>query len=301
MKVYLKKINDKYMVETDYYSGVIMEINGKRFSDFKSGWIPQKPKTIKIIEKKTRVISYGNLKPEDYEREIEKLGVIKDEEGYPIFENLEQEYAYKKFCVNHEKVYEEYEEKITPEIMEWEITGRIDNEFITPFRFLGKKDVKDNETLYEYKPDPYKMAQTIANKLNLEEVSENVWGDNTQGMKWSIPDHSKKDLQFTKIAGEYADYHSLPKFRGISYGTWEECEKVYNRDYKAIKNMFEWGVAKFKAKGKNFDKAKMIKELESLKSMVNRINPKVKSELKPYFVVNEINKLIRDFKWLTPT
>lgn len=291
MKIYLKKINNEYLIEIEHYAGVTIEVDGKRFLGFKKGWIPQKPNLIQIVENKTRVISYGELKPEDHEVEIEKLIQKKDEDGYPIFENLDQEYAYKKFNENHIAVYEKYEEKTTPEIIEWEITGRMDNEFIIPFRFIGKVEANaDNEPLYEYKPNPYKLAQAIAKELKLEEV----YGEDTSGMKWCVPDHSKKDLQFTKIAGKYADYDSLPRFYNISCGTWNECEKAYNLHYNAIKNMFQKEIKRLNLEGKKYDKAKILERLNFLIGMIRKIDAKIKSDVKPHNVIIEINKLIDD-------
>ena len=290
MKVYLKKINNEYLVEVEHYSGITTEIDGKRFLDFKKGWIPQKPQIIQIIENKTRTTSYGELKPEDYKIEIEKLIPKKDEDGYPVFDNLDQEYAYKKFNESHKAIYENYEEKTIPEIIEWEIKGRTDNEFIIPFRFIGKIEVKDNETLYEYKPSPYKMAQAIAKELKLKEV----YGENTSGMEWVTPDHSKKDLRFTKIAGKYADFDSLPRFYSVTCGTWNECEKAYKLHYNAIKNMFQKEIKRLNLEGKKYDKAKILEELNLLIGVVRRMDVKVKSDTKPYEVIRKINKLIED-------
>jgi hypothetical protein len=289
MKVYLKKINKEYLVETENHYKVTIEIDGKRFLDFKEGWISQKPKTIQIIKKETRVIFYGELTPEDYQVEIDKLIPSKDNYDYPVFDNLDQEYAYKKFQENHKAIYEDYEEKIAPEIIEWDITGRTDNEFIIPFRFIGKAEVKDNETLYEYTPNPYKMAQEIAKKLKLKEIEDGK----TNGMEWCVPDHSRDSLRFTNIAGNYANYESLPGFHKTT-GTWNECEEVYNKHYNAIKSMFEKEIKRLNSVGKKYDKAKIMGELELLKNMISKINVKTKSDIKPFEVVSKINKIIEN-------
>jgi len=290
VKIYLKKINNEYLIETDYYSSITIEIDGKRFLEFNRGWTQQKPKTIKIIEKKTRVIYYGELTPEEYKIEIDKLIPKIDEDGYPVFENLEQEYKYKKFLECHKAVYENFEEKIDPEIIELDITGRTDNEFIIPFRFLGKKEIKDNEILYKYEPYPYKIAQKIASDFGFIEIA----GDNTIGMQWSTPEHSRKDLQYTKIAGRYAGYDSLPKFYGISCGTWKECEETFNKHYNAIKDMFQKEIDRLNMVGKEYDKAKVLDELNLLKNMISKIDAKSKSTIKPWVIVTKINEFIKN-------
>ena len=113
-------------------------------------------------------------------------------------------------------------------------------------------------------------------------------------MEWVVPDHSKKDLRFTKIAGKYGDYDSLPKFYNVYCGTWDECEKAYNLHYGAIKNMFQKEIKRLSLAGKKYDKAKILEELNLLIGMVRKINVKSKSTVMPYSVIIQINKLIED-------
>lgn len=294
MKLTLKQVNDRYLLETGSYSGVTLEIDGKRVKDVKNGWLDKKPASIKTIEMKSRVTGYGGLTPDEYKRQREALINETDDDGDPLFSSLEAEYAYKKFIQDHPANYEQYEDIQDAEIIEYNITGRMDNPFVVPFRYIGGKEVNEaGAPLYQYQPQPYLMAQDIAKELGLEEVPDVRFGSpDTKGMKWSVSDHSKNDLEYTKINGNYADYKRLPKFYGINSGTWEECENRYNEHYSAIRAMFEYELKKLRAEGKQFDKAKIIEELETISRLVGGIDAKRGSSTQPHSVRNRIREFI---------
>jgi hypothetical protein len=293
MKATLKKVNDSYLLELDHYPRTV-EVDGKRIKEFKNGWMDHKPKVVSLVETKSRIVSYGLLSVDEYKNRLEELVKEKDDDGYPVFANLDDEYAYKKFLELYPAQYEQYEDVQELEVIEYDITGKTDNRFIIPFRFIGGEVNKDATILYQYNAQPYKLAQLIASELGLEEVADDtVWSgkSNTKGMKWSCPSHSRSGLEYTKVNGNYAGYEGL-KFYSISCGSYDECLKRYEEHYGVIRTMFEREIKKLKAEGLNYDKAKVLKELESIIALVRKIDAKRNSEIQPHVVSTRLQKFI---------
>ena len=294
MKVYLKQVNGSWFLEIDSYGIYMVEVDGVRFKDFKEGWLDKKPETIKNIVKKSRITDYGNLKPEPYNLMLNELVTKRDDDGYPVFETLEEEYSYKKFISEHAPIYEKYEDFEDFEIIEVNITGITDNPYIQPYRFIGSKVInKDsNAVLYRYTASPYKMAQIIAKSFGLTEIEDSSWNnDKTKGWHWSCPSHSRDNLEFTKINGNYAEYKGM-KFYSIEYGTYEECLSRYKEYEKNITDMFQKEVIKLQTKGSPIDKSMVIQELQNIKNSVVRIDYRRNSDITPYQISSRIQKFI---------
>lgn len=294
MKATLKRVNGSYLLEADSYSPVTVEIDGKRVKDFKTGWIPSKPQSVKLVENKRRVLKYGDLSVDEYKAKLEELTKGQDEDGY--FSNIDDEYAYKKFVQDNPAEYEDYEDIQELELVEYDITGKTDNPFIIPYRFIGKEVSKDGAVLYQYNAQPYKLAQQITTELGLEEVPDkSTWGnnDNTKGKKWLCPSHSRDNLRFTKVNGHYAGYDGL-RFYGISAGTYEECLTKYEEHYRVIKDMFLNELRKLNAEGAGYDKAQVITKLEGFMNLVREIDAKRGSKIQPGVVVRRIKEFINE-------
>lgn len=294
MKAVLKKVNGSYLLEVNSYSPVTIEVDGKRVKDFKAGWLPIKPQSVKLVENRRRVVRYGALSVDGYEARLKELTKSRDEEGY--FSNIDEEYTFKKFVQDNPAEYEDYEDIQEFELVEYDVTGKTDNPFIIPYRFIGKEGGEDGAVLYQYNAQPYKLAQQIATELGLEEVpNETSWGnsDNTKGKKWSCPSHSRDNLQFTKVNGHYAGYDGL-RFYGISAGSYEECLKRYNEHYRVIKEMFQNEIRKFDAEGKGYDKAQVLIKLEQFMNLVDQIDAKRGSKIQPNTVARRIKEFIND-------
>jgi len=292
MKLYLYRINDSYLLAEGYGKDYL--IDGKLVKNFDKGWLPEKPKEIKLLEERERVVRYGDLSPEEFERERKKLlkGNIFSE-GEFIFENLEDEYKYRKFLQEHPPIKEQYTEYIDCEIVEYDITGRTDIEYIKPFRLIGKKPVsKEGKVLYQYTPEPYKMAQEIGKKLGFEEVTEEIYDlrRRTKGKKWAVPSHSRDNLRFLMINGNYTEYETL-KFHGV-IGSWEECYKQYEKDYKSIEKLFLRALKEIESKNQPIDKAAVLRFLEEIKRGIRRIKARAQSGINPLAIVSQIDEFI---------
>ena len=176
----LYKLNGSYLLKHSGYGSSIVEVDGKRFLDFKEGWLDKKPANVVLISKGRRVKNYGSLSVEEYFQALDGITPEKkDCGGSPIF-TPEERYAYDKFLEAYQPVYEDYEEQTIPTIVEYDITGDLSNPYIKPFRFLGQEPVKNGKVVYSYAPIPYKMAQDIAKQFGFEEVADASWSNNTR-------------------------------------------------------------------------------------------------------------------------
>ena len=154
-------------------------INGKEYKDVKKVWFDEEPKIIEKIRDDTKIVAYGDLTPEEYETRLEELlkelKFTEDEWGNKTFDELEDEYKYKKFVKEHHPKYESYRVYVSLEIIIYDITGRTDISYIVPNRYIGKEeiDINKKEILYNYFPDPPKMFQEIAEKYGFTKSDSN--------------------------------------------------------------------------------------------------------------------------------
>jgi len=294
----VKKIIDKYLIESGLYN-TDLEVDGYLIEGIErneSFWTNEEPKEIIKLEKTTRVISYGELTPEEYPEQLEKAkgNYSYDWNSDIKFDSLDDEFVYKKFLEEHKPVIEQYTKRTPIDFTVVEITGRTDNKFITPYRFLRKENHQVNDSLYEYIPEPMEMAREIANEYGFVEVED---GKETKGLYWSVPNHSKDTLRFLKINGLYShsklpQWRNEPKFAGISAGTWEECEKAYKVHVRLIDCVFKEAKTIYLAQGVGIDLAKVTEKLQYFTNLVGRIDAKSRSEVNPRTVQN----LILEFK-----
>jgi hypothetical protein len=133
------------------------------------------------------------------------------------------------------------------------------------------------------------MAQEVSKQFGFEEV-EDRYSDNTKGMKWSVPNHSKESLEYLKINGHYAN--SKVYCNGIAYGTYEECLGAYLKHIDSITDIFQHEKDMMNAVGIPVDKEAVVKRLESLKKRVAKIDAKRNSEEHPNTICANITELI---------
>ena len=295
MELILKKINNSYLLEGGY--GCDFIIDGVLIKNLSNGWFDEKPKSIRQVIKKKEAVGYGDLSKEEYEeriKEFKKCADGVDDFGVLYFEDIDVEYEYKKFLQSHPIKYEDVVEYKEVDIIEYDITGRNDNPYIIPYRYLGKSDyIKDGSILYKYIPDAYAMAKEIASDLGLIEIEDYENKGNFEKLYWSVPTHSRKELMFVKINGEYLDYKRLPKFYEMD-GTWEECYNKYKEHCKAIKEMFLLGIAKVDKKlNSKIDLCEFVNNLRELRNMIENLKVKVykSSKYTPQSALNLVKKI----------
>lgn len=299
LKINVYKVNDKYLMKLDGYGTIPkIKINGIIHEDFKEGYTNKKPLQVYNIVSMREISHYINsdstnhkvmtkeARDKEYEELLKKCKSNDDDDDY-LWETLEDEYNYRKFIKMWTPVFKESIVNEKVKLVYHDISGNHSNKYITAYRFLGSIKTKDEETLYQYNPNPYELAQSIAGELGFKEVDDRAYGKETKGMKWSVPDHSKSKLQFLKVNGEYTDYKSLGDFHGVVVGTFKECEDVYKSQEQKIRNLFTKELKKLKAKGQAFDKHKVIKELENIRYEAG-------THKKHFTLRNLINNLIEE-------
>jgi hypothetical protein len=294
------KIHDKYKIMPTGYGSFTYKINGAIFEGITSEqpcWMEEEPTEIIKLEKSTRTVSFGLLSPEDYIIEINRLieNTHTNDYGGLIFPDLEKEYEYKKFVSEHPPTTEPFLKETTVDFFIAEITGDTSNPYITPYRFLNTKNKKVDDSLYEYIPNPMKLARDIAPKYGFVEVEDKM-SENTKGLLWSVPKHSQDTLRFIKVNGKYMDsllpkWRSEPKFTGVSAGTLEECLKAYNQHYLLIDNLFKQAKLEYDAQGRSVDRKKVVDELQKISSLLDGVDTKAKSEIKTWQIQAKIKEL----------
>lgn len=258
-----------------------------------------------MYQEPTEIISYSShrnlikylhadssiLNVEEYNVEIEKLTVDMDEDGE--FSDLEKEYEYKRFISKWKPQYEIEEVSAPVEFFIANIVGRTDNEFIRPFRLLGLNHPHDaQEPMYRYTPDAYKLVKVIADKYGFTEVKDS----NASGKTWSVPVHSRNDMKFSKINGEYKPLCPL-KLYGVNIGTWDECNKQFQMHYKSVEDIFKLTVSCIEnPRLFEHERIEFVKLLDKLSSNIRGLDYKVKDRDKYRSlskILKQMNEVLR--------
>lgn len=308
----IKQLHNKYLFQFGYEKNI--ELNGKRHLKVIDIWSDEKPETLFIVGSEsyidywTRTVGFNKpqeITNEDYQASklmLESKGTYHtaddddcDDPGWE-FNEIADEVEYKRFLKEWVPTYG-HREKLEPvEFTIVNIEGNTSNPFIVPFRYCGSsQDLKDNEVLYKYTAHPYNLLQLIGKKLGFEEVEDKTWNDSiTVGMKYSIPSHSRNNLDFIKINGHYARESFQGSYYGISVGTWEECNKQYEAHRDKIQKAFEYEKKLIEAKGETLDKKDVVEKLEKIRSRVSGIESKRATYLNKGLAVNAVNDLIKE-------
>lgn len=235
----LKRINSAYLLISQDWRERWIEVDGREYKEFTEGWLTEKPKEIYTITTDTTPVSFGDLTPKEYHERCDELKSLGYDEEENSWRDLDREYTYRKFVQLHPAKYETRTIKTLVTPVEIDITGRTDNPYITPFRFLGNEATPEVNQPYIYRPVPFEMAKTVASEFGLELVEESQGG-----RTWSVPEHSRKDLEFLRVGGNYSQYKKHLKGFPPLTGTWEECEARFLEHMQNIRNLFAEEVAK---------------------------------------------------------
>lgn len=171
----------------------------------------------------------GEIVAEDAYREQHEALALKssysDEDGY-VFENLEDEFAYRKFKKNHKAVYEDVTEHVDCTVDYSYIVQDTGNLFITSGYLVG-----DADPLFTYNKTGAVKA-ILHNKmkeLGMEFV-DNLSYSATAGKKvWSNSTHL--GLQYVCAFGTYfMPKQMLPQTYGVRKGSLEAMKAMYEAD-----------------------------------------------------------------------
>lgn len=283
----LKRINDVYLLVAEGYRESWIEVDGKEYKNFTEGWIAEKPKEIYVLKDETVVVAFGDLTPDEYHACCAKLkGDGYNEEG-DSWSDLDREFTYRRFVLNHPAKYEHRRISTRVDPVEIDITGRTDNPYIIPFRFLGNEVTPEVRQPYLYRPNPFEMAKTIAAEFGLELVEDS----NVTGWTWSVPEHSRATLEYLKVSGKYSAYKRHLHGFSMMTGAWEECENRYRQHMQNIRDLFAEEVVKMEVVLKS--PAKVISALREIQGQLAPLREKVKAYSVVMRIENQIDEIIK--------
>lgn len=196
----------------------------------------EKPYEIKVL-KTTDAVDYyeselGTLSKEQYDSKIQEL-TINGEKNYSgwYFNNLDEEYAYKKFVSTYNTVYKQ---EFTWTNYDIEIVEKPVSEYSEIILFTSLDDIKiASDTQAIYKPNEVKWFREFCIKKGLKEVERSE--KNTQ--TFSIPTHS--GIRYAQIAGVYVCNDRESVFTGSqsNYNTCVELLKEHKERVEQIVNL----------------------------------------------------------------
>lgn len=260
--------------------------------------LPSIPKSIKYKSKISKLDHFKNkdddqnsISAADYNNKISSLLKLADDDNQ--FDNLEDEYEYKKFinqwvAVNKDIDIEDSIEFSVFKCLEVPIEYK---DHIIPLYHIPNFDFSDHYFNLDIKPAL--VIREAFKKHGVEEVKDcGTWGnDNTQGMKGSIPKDSS--WEFSKINTNYVFGSAFAKRLRLSLNyvkidqAISEIKKFEEAIDKAVK------IEANKANNsKKIDFKTLIVDLQSISSMVDKIESKAKTETQYRAAKKQIKELI---------
>lgn len=222
-------------------------INGKRysFSDYYNNKIEiEDLKELKKVNITTIITSYYDelnqeeVSVKDYESAIEKLlsKSYKDDEGDICFDDLDDEYNYKKFVKNHKAIYKTIENvSDNMELAEETVIYKTKNKYIESCYF----NEKESEPLL-YKYDRGKAYLDIVknkfNQLGFEFAGDCTYGQTKDKKIWGNSEHS--GIRYVRAFGTYIFNDEVKNYCSIK-GTLEDMLKTYEKDKDKIEEIIQ--------------------------------------------------------------
>jgi len=277
-------------------------INGKEFAINNRTAIevilPSIPKSIKYKSKISKLDHFKDKDDDqksisvvDYNNERSSLLKLADDDHE--FDNLEDEYKYKKFINQWVAVKKDID-------VEDNIEFSVFKCFEVPIEY------KDHITYLYHHPDfdfsdhyfnldikPALVIREAFKKYGVEEVKDcGIWGnDNTQGMKGSIPKDSS--WEFSKINTNYIFGSAFAKrFRlSLKYVKIDQAISEIKKFEEAIDKAVKLEANKVN-NNKKIDFKTLIIDLQSISNMVAKIESKAKTESEYRLAKKQIKELI---------
>ena len=152
------------------------------------------------------------------------------------FDNIDDEYEYKKFIQTWQPVYEDVKEEIV--FTDFDIISTIisEHDYIIPINSI----VNDpDEMLFLYSPTPTLILTEVAEKLGYQFITDNSYGRLRESEKLkTITVSTHSGFQYTKINGNYIGDEERRKFNNIREfrGTYDECLKEKEKQVEIAYN-----------------------------------------------------------------
>jgi hypothetical protein len=236
-----------------------------------------------IPVKKTHYVnSEGEIKTvEEYESEVNRLSENAEKDGYgnPEFEDLDDEYSYRKFIKEWNPIYSE------PEVEK----SRVSVDVVEVRVESGDPDIK---SLWN--------SPGVARKSHLYSLHRNPLAVRTfkslcleLGLNYHVPEHS--GVRYAKVDGSYIFKENMD-FKDFPFiGTLEQCVEEKNRIKNEVRTAVEIPLAK--KRGVSLKNASQVLcDLETILSSVSEIRP-MKASRSQYMVsLKRLRELIESVK-----
>lgn len=223
---------------------------------------------------------------ESYDRELQLLTAKGDLDI--CFDNLDDEFNYKRFIRTWNRVFKTIIDKIPYRVVVKELPYS-DYAEIQPIHQLGATPLEDFTCVYE--SQKIKWFREIAFSLGF---SEDLNESQTIGMKYNVPTHSL--LRFIKINGNYLNtakesfWENESSFRG----SYVECKQKLEEDKQKIRDALNQQLRLIKDKElAASERAIILTKLKEIKSRVFILNVKEKSSWDKRNLLSEMEELIK--------
>jgi len=251
------------------------------------------PKKLKFKYKINELIYYKNkdgeiLSVDDYNLKIQNL--LKNTNEYDEFNDIDEEYAYKKFKTEWSEVREEVD-KIAD--LEFSVFECLEIPVEYKDHIFSKYHLPEFEFENHYVDlniIPSLIVDKVAKKYGFEKKEDTTWGGNTHGAKYSIGD----SWEFMKINGDYPFGSNYQKMFQLSLRnlTIKDAQSRVDKFEKAVDKAFlkEYN----KLNNKKVDFKFVADRLEIIKSQLNGLEVKQKSHYAFSALKNKVCELIEE-------
>lgn len=277
---YIFRKRDRWSYSTPTHA--VLE-DGTEINIYESGFpfsINKKP--VELFSKSTQrnIVGYGDLSVEEYQRRLEELeskGTVIDEDDDEIeFDDLDHEYAYKRFLKDHPQRVE-HVETTTPVDFVIFSTGTEEEEYIRPISNMRVDSAEnvDVSQLQYYLSIPHSVIRErfknhfLAHEYNFSEYSNKVsdlgrYQNHDALINYSISRQASPRVEGSKI------------FACNRVGTLEQLVERRDQTFKEIDDLAESIKSKF-SPASEIMIAEMISMLESIQSRARTVTPMQKS------------------------
>lgn len=173
------------------------------------------------------------INPSKYEELLQKITSKGEYDDYQWeFDNIDDEYEYKKFLQTWKSVYQDIKEEVV--FTDFDIVSTIISEYdyITPIISIVNEP---DDMLFLYSPSPTLILTEVAEKLGYQFITDNSYGRLRESEKLkTITVSTHSGYQYTKINGNYINDEEKRKFNSVREfrGTYTECLEEKDRQVK---------------------------------------------------------------------
>lgn len=276
-------VNDgSYLVHRSHHNG--LEVDGIHVTA--NTFVVSDPTTILNVRVfQPAVTHYENetgstLSVESYmEQKSDLASKGTPEEGYSssyVFDNLDDEFAYKRFLKTWKPVFGESRTEKEP----------VKLDVVEVRTNSGDPDIQSlwNSPQCATKAHLYTLDRTAISLRDFKACCE------AHGLDYNIPSHS--GIRFAKIDGKYAGFDDMDFSKSPPFiGTLDQCKAEKLFLYKRVTNAIKLYIAKYRTKPALKNAAEVLSDLDTIWSMVQKATPMKASRDNHTAALAAINKL----------